>query len=46
MERDGKPGFLEGMERATWAFLSVIDQITEMTLAELRTPTMFQRRVC
>ena len=31
----------EGMERATRAFLSVIDQVNEMTLAELRTPTMF-----
>jgi hypothetical protein len=31
----------EGMERATRAFLSVIDQVNEMTLAELRSPTMF-----
>ena len=31
----------EGMERATRAFLSMIDQINEMTLAELRAPTMF-----
>ena len=31
----------EGMERATRAFLSVIDQANEMTLAELRAPTMF-----
>ena len=31
----------EGMERATRAFLSVIDQVNEMTLAELRAPTMF-----
>jgi hypothetical protein len=31
----------EGMERATRAFLSVIDQANEMTLRELRAPTMF-----
>ena len=31
----------EGMERATRAFLSVIDQANEMTLSELRAPTMF-----
>ena len=30
----------EGMERATRAFLSVIDQVNEMTLAELRSPSM------
>ena len=30
----------EGMERATRAFLSVIDQVNEMTLAELRPPSM------
>ena len=28
-------------ERATRAFLSVIDQVNEMTLVELRAPTMF-----
>ena len=31
----------EGMERPTRAFLSVIDQVNEMTLVELRAPTMF-----
>jgi hypothetical protein len=31
----------EGMERATRAFLSVIDQVGDMTLAELRGPTVF-----
>ena len=31
----------EGMERATRAFLSVIDQANGMTLAELRGPTVF-----
>lgn len=31
----------EGMERATRAFLSVIDQANEMTLRELRASTMF-----
>ncbi len=30
-----------GMERATRAFLSVIEQVNEMTLVELRAPTMF-----
>jgi len=42
----GSPGFLEGLERATRAFLGVIDQINEMTLAELQTPKMSQCRVC
>ena len=31
----------EGMERATRAFLSVIDQVNTMSLVELRAPTMF-----
>ena len=30
----------EGLERATRAFLSVIDQVNEMTLTELRSPAM------
>ena len=32
----------EGLECATRAFLSVIDQVNKMTLAELRAPYMLQ----